>query len=262
MSYQLIDTHAHLDFHQYDADREEVIARAREANVTRIITIGIDRQTSEKAIEIAENHHNIYAAIGIHPHDANEATDEDIEVLKELIQHPKVVAIGEVGLDFYRNISPPDVQRRLFRMFLDWSSEYGKPLIIHTREAEDEILTILKERSKSGWRGVFHCFPGDQKMAETVIEMGFLVSFTGNITFKNSRSLAVARDVPMERLMVETDSPFLTPVPHRGKRNEPAFINFVAQKIAEVKDIPVQQVARITTANAQNLFGFELVEES
>ncbi len=261
MSYTLIDTHAHLDFHQYDADREQVIARARESNVAGIINIGIDLETSRKSIEIAEAHANIFATVGIHPHDAKDASEEDIETLQELLSHPKVVAIGEVGLDFYRNISPPDVQRRIFRMFLDWSQEFALPLVIHTREAEDAIINILKERSKSGWQGVFHCFPGDQHMAETVMEMGFYVSFTGNITFKNSRALEVARAVPLERTMVETDCPFLTPMPHRGKRNEPAYVNFVAQKLAEVKGLPVEEIARITTQNASALFQFELSDE-
>jgi TatD DNase family protein len=258
MSIPLIDTHAHLDFAQFDADRENVILRAQEANVIGIINVGTDLKTSQKSIAIAEVHENIFAAVGIHPHDAAEAGESDIETLRTFLDHPKVVAIGEVGLDFYRHLSPPDVQRRIFRMFLDWALETAKPLIIHTREAEEEILAILQNRSKFGWNGVFHCFPGDERLAAKVLEMGFHISFTGTITFKNSRSTEVMKLVPLERLLVETDCPFMAPVPHRGKRNEPAFAQLVAQKIAEVKGVPFDQVAKNTTENAERLFGFNL----
>ena len=261
MSSAIIDTHAHLDFDRFDSDRQNTIYRAREANVKGIINVGIDLTTTLKSIELAEKYTNIFATAGIHPHDAIEATDEDIEALRELLYHPKVVAIGEVGLDFYRNISPPDVQRKLFRMFMDWFFEYDLPLVIHTRDADEAMLSILKEKSKSGWRGVFHCFAGDQQMAAQVLEMGFHISFTGNITFKNSSSVHVMRDVPMDRLLVETDSPFLTPMPHRGKRNEPAYVNFVVEKIANVKGLTPDEVAHITTKNAQELFDIQLIEE-
>lgn len=257
----LIDSHTHLDFRQFDADREDVIYRAKEANVKAMITIGIDLQTSKQAIEIAEKHANIFAAIGIHPHDAADASDDDIRQLHELLQHEKVVAIGEVGLDFYRNISSPEVQRKMLRLFLGWSRESGLPLIIHTRDADEEILPVIREQGKSGWHGVFHCFAGDQYMADEVLEMGFHISFTGNITFKNYRKLDVVKHVPLEKTLIETDCPFLTPVPHRGKRNEPAFVHFVAQKIAELKGISVNDVARITTANAVNLFNLKIEDE-
>ncbi|NIA30978.1 MAG: YchF/TatD family DNA exonuclease [Actinobacteria bacterium] len=257
----LIDSHTHLDFRQFNADREDVIYRAKEANVKAMITIGTDPATSKEAIKIAEKHTNIFAAIGVHPHDAAEASKNDILELKELLQHDKVVAIGEVGLDFYRNISAPDVQRKMLRMFLDWSQENGLPLIVHTREADEEILTVIREHGKNGWQGVFHCFAGDQYMADQVLEMGFHISFTGNITFKNYRRTDVVNHVPLEKLLVETDCPFLTPVPHRGKRNEPAFVHFVAQKIAEIKGVPVNEVARITTANAVNLFAMNIEDE-
>lgn len=255
MNVMIVDTHAHLEFPQFDADLENVILRAREADVVGIINIGTDLKTSQKSVAIAEAHDNVYAAVGIHPHDAAEAKDEDFEKLKTLLDHPKVVAIGEVGLDFYRNLSPQDLQRRVFRMFLDWAKETSKPLVIHTREAEDDILAILQDRGKCGWRGVFHCFPGDERMADKVINLGFHISFTGTITFKNSRSAEVVRHVPLEKLLVETDCPFMAPVPHRGKRNEPAYAQLVAQKIAEVKEMPLEQVAKQTTENAMNLFG-------
>ncbi len=261
MSPFLIDSHTHLDFRQFDADRNDVIYRAKEANVKAMITIGIDLQTSKQAIEIAEKQTNIFATIGIHPHDAADATDDDIKQLQELLQHEKVVAIGEVGLDFYRRISAPDVQRKMLRMFLNWSKECGLPLIIHTRDAGEEILALIREQGKKDWQGVFHCFSGDPYMADEVLEMGFHISFTGNITFKNYRRLDVVKHVPLEKTLIETDCPFLAPVPHRGKRNEPAFVHFVAQKIAEIKGISANEVARITTANAINLFDLHIADE-
>ena len=263
MNSFLIDTHAHLDFGHYDSDRNDVIWRAQHAGVKAIITIGIDLDTSRASIKIAEEHKNIFAAIGIHPHDAQQATLTDIEQLESLLEHPKVVAIGEVGLDYYRNSSPMDIQRKIFRLFLDLSLTKGYPLIIHTRDADEDIQKMIWEKSRTGWRGVFHCFSGDEKMAERVMEMGFHISFTGNITFKNSRSIDVLKSVPVEKLLLETDSPFMAPVPHRGKRNEPAFVNQVAQKIAEVKGLDIKELADATSQNAIHLFGlaFEAEEE-
>jgi TatD DNase family protein len=259
MNGYLVDTHAHLDFNQFDADRESVLYRAEENGVRQIITIGIDLATSRKSVELAEKYAMVYAAVGIHPHDVAKAGAEDLAEIDALLQHPKVVALGEVGLDFYYHYSPEEIQRKYLRIFLDRSLEGGKPLIIHTREADEAILALLRERSRAGWRGVFHCFSGDAKMAEKVMEMGFHISFTGNITFKNSTSLGVMRDVPLDRLMVETDCPFMAPVPHRGKRNEPAYVQLVAQKIAEVKGCALAVVAEQTTANAAELFQLPLV---
>ncbi len=257
----LIDTHTHLDFNQYDADREEVVCRAKQADVAGMVTIGTDLKTSRKAVEIACQFRNVFAAAGIHPHDAGNATEEDFAELEELYKHPRVVAIGEVGLDYYRNLTKPEIQRRVLRRFLQWAREMDKPLIIHTREAEEDILAILRDMSKKGWRGVFHCFPGDLEMAEKVMDMGFYISFTGSITFKNSTATEIAKNIPLERLLVETDCPFMTPVPHRGKRNEPANVHYVAQKIAELKQIPFEKVAQYTTRNALELFGINLEEE-
>ena len=257
----LIDTHTHLDFEHYNGDREDVILRAKEADVKALLTIGTDLETSKKSIAIAESDFNIFAAVGIHPHDAVEADDEVLLELENMLDHPKVVAIGEVGLDFYRNISPPDVQKKVLKTFLTWSLEKNYPLIIHTREANEDIINVVRDKSRTGWSGVFHCFSGDEKMAEKVLEMGFYISFTGNITFKNSRSRDVMKTVPLEKLLLETDSPFLAPVPHRGKRNEPAFVNQVAQEIAKVKGISSDEVARITSENAIDLFGLTINNE-
>lgn len=255
----LVDTHAHLDFDQFDADREEVLERAEMNGVRQIITIGIDLATSRKCVALAEKYSMVYAAVGIHPHDVAKAGSEDLAEIESLLQHPKTVALGEVGLDFYYHYSPEEMQRKYLRLFLDWSLEMGKPLIIHTRDADEAILTILRERSRAGWRGVFHCFSGDARMTEKVLEMGFYISFTGNLTFKNSTSAMVMHAVPLERLMVETDCPFMAPVPHRGKRNEPAYVQLVAQKVAEVKACSVAVVAERTTANAAALFGLPLL---
>ncbi len=258
----LIDTHTHLYFEQYDSDREKVIARAIGSEVLAMVTIGIDSASSQASIDIAERHGNVFASVGYHPHDAAKMTDQDFEELTEMLNHPKVVAIGEVGLDYHYDYSPRDVQRKVFRRFLDLSLETGKPLIIHTREANEDILDIIRNRSRTGWRGVFHCFAGDEKMAGEVIDMGFHLSFTGNVTFKKSRSLPVAVSVPVEKLMVETDCPFMAPVPHRGKRNEPAFVHYVAQYIAEQKNMAFQEFAVQTTQNAIALFGLSIGEES
>lgn len=262
MNEYLIDTHTHLDFDRYDADREDVIVRAQEANVAAMLTIGIDYNTSLAAIKIAEQHRNIFASVGVHPHDAKDMTDEQFEELRDLLRHPRVKAIGEVGLDYHYDYSPRDVQRRVFRQFLDLSLDTQMPLIIHTREADEDILALLRDKARTGWRGVFHCFSGDANMAKRVLELGFFISFTGNITFKNSRSVHVMRNVPLEKLMLETDSPFMAPIPHRGKRNEPAYVELVARKVAEVKEIPLPQVMQQTTQNAIDLFGLQLEDDS
>lgn len=254
----LIDSHTHLDFNHFDADRKDVILRAQENNVLALISIGIDIQTSRAALKIAQEYDNIFTSAGFHPHDANKMTSDDFDELEQLYSHPKVVAIGEVGLDYFYDYSPREIQRRVFRRFIDLAIEIRKPLIIHTREANEDVLSILKDRAKSGWNGVFHCFSGDENMARKVLDLGFYISFTGNVTFKNSRSLPVAKYVPTERMIVETDCPFLTPVPFRGKRNEPAFVNYVARKIAENKNMPFDEFAIMTTRNAKNLFQLPL----
>jgi TatD DNase family protein len=259
MTAALVDTHCHLDFDRYEPDRHEVIQRAFEADVVGLINISVDLKSALKSIEIAERYPNIYAAVGVHPNDAAEADEEDLDEILSLLQHPKVVAIGEVGLDLYRDYSPKEVQRKLFRRFLRWAMEFEKPLIIHNRDADEEILSLIENTAKSGWSGVFHCFSGDRNFAQRVLDLGFLISFTGTITFKNSTSTPVVKYVPIDRLLLETDSPFLAPVPHRGRRNEPAYVNFIARKIAEIKGLSVQEVAQQTTANAEELFAIRPV---
>ncbi|MBN2001272.1 TatD family hydrolase [candidate division KSB1 bacterium] len=254
MNVSLIETHAHLDFNQYDGHRDSVIQRAFESGIEKIINIGINLETSLASIALAEEYENIYAAVGVHPHDVDAASEIDLEEIKRLYEHPKVIAIGEVGLDFYRNYSRHENQRKLFRMFLDWSFELDLPLIIHSRAADDELMSILKSKAKTGWKGVVHCFSGDEKTADTLLDFGFFISFTGSITFKNFRSAHVVKHIPLERLLVETDCPFMAPEPHRGKRNEPAFVHYIAQKIAELKNVTIADVAKKTSKNAKKLF--------
>lgn len=250
----LIDTHTHLDFDRFDGDRDDMIQRALDAQVAAMLTIGVDHKTSLAAVHLAEENSPLFASVGVHPHDAQKMTEEQFEELAALLSHPRVAAIGEVGLDYHYDYSPRDVQRRVFRRFLDLALETQKSLIIHTREADDDVVELLREKQRSGWRGVFHCFSGDEAMAKKVLDMGFHISFTGNITFKNSRAVDVLKSVPVERLMVETDCPFMAPEPFRGKRNEPAYVVYVARKMAEVKELPFETLVRITSQNAVNLF--------
>jgi TatD DNase family protein len=254
---KLIDTHAHLDSGQFAGDIEEVIARALENGVSRIVTVGCDLESSRRSIEIARSHPEIYASVGIHPHDAGQATDEGIEILRRLIRDEgKIVAVGEIGLDFYRDRSPRDTQRLAFRRQIRLAREVGLPVIVHDRDAHDEVLQILREEEASAVGGVLHCFSGDTAMARSCIELGFHISFPGSITYpKNEAAREVVRNIPVEHMLVETDCPYLSPQSRRGKRNEPAFVRQTAEMIAEVKGLTVEDVARITTLNAYNLFG-------
>jgi TatD DNase family protein len=262
----LSDTHAHLDFPEFDDDRQQVIRRAQQAGLVLIINIGINLETSKRALEIAGANRDIYATIGFHPHDALEATPDAIEQLESLIaadgrQH-KIVAIGEVGLDYYRDLSPRMKQQETFRAMIDLAARNGLPLVIHTRNAHGDTLSILDEMGFSAGEntlsekpvGVFHCFSGDLAFAQEVLKRGFYISFTGNITYKNSNLPGVARDVPLERTLLETDCPFLAPVPHRGKRSEPMMVLSVARALADVHGVPVEQVGEICTQGAHRLF--------
>ena len=250
----LTDTHAHLDFPQFDSDREEAIERALAAGVGIIINVGADLASSRRAVALAEAHPQIYAAVGVHPHDAKTLTEEVLTELRELARHPQVVAIGEIGLDFYRDLSPRDVQRQAFERQLALARELDKPVIIHDREAHAEVMDTL--RRWQGLRGVLHCFSGGLEMARRAVELGFYISIAGPVTFKNARRLPeIVRQLPLERLLIETDCPYLAPHPHRGERNEPAYVRLVAEAVAEIKGLPLEEVARVTTANTQTLFG-------
>lgn len=250
----LIDSHAHLDMEDFDADRDLVIRRARQGGVERIVTIGIDLNSSKKAIEIAKKYEFVYATVGCHPHNANEADARDLEKLRDLASEPKVVAWGEIGLDFFRRHSSPDKQVKAFERQLDIAFEQGLPVIIHDRDAHTELLRILKKRKRL-YRGVIHCFSGNYDLAMAVVEMGFCISFPGTVTYKNAADTQTAASrIPLERLLVETDCPYLTPVPHRGKRNEPLFVNHTAEKIAQLRQMEFKQLSEATSANTIRLF--------
>ena len=261
----LVDTHAHLDSSRYDKDRAAVISRAQEAGVTQMITIGGSLEASRRALALAQEYPFLYAAVGIHPHNAVDLNGAALAELRELAQQPKVVAVGEIGLDFYRDLSPRDVQRRAFQAQLAWAAKMSKPVVIHDRDAHQEVLEILADwaagqaRSPlAGRLGVLHTFSGDLPMAERAIELGFYLSISGPVTYQNARDLPeVVRSVPLERLMVETDCPWLAPHPHRGKRNEPAYVRLVAEQIAALRGIELAKVAQATTANARRLFGLD-----
>jgi TatD DNase family protein len=268
----LIDTHAHLDFAKFDADRPAVIERATAAGVAAIINVGTDLASSRRAVELAEQHEDIYAAVGMHPHDARKLDGTTLGALRELAKRPKVVAVGEIGLDFYRDLSPRDMQRRAFQAQLAWAAKLGKPVIIHDRDAHNEIIEILGDwvaglgnSPLAGRLGVLHTFSGDLDMAEWAMDLGFYISISGPVTYRNERQLPkIVQALPLDRLLVETDCPFLAPHPHRGKRNEPAYVCLVAERIAELKGIALDDLAMATTANARRLFelpNIELEEE-
>ena len=252
----LIDSHAHLEMKDFDRDRDRVIARALAAEVRHIITVATTIPDARKALAIAQKNESVYVAIGIHPHEAKDISDGDYDQLRSLANEKKVVAFGEIGLDFYRNHSPREIQLTRFRELLGLGKDLGLPIILHDRDAHAEIIRILQEEGNGRWKGVFHCFSGDPSMAREILRMGFLISIPGTITFKNSATQQeVVRRIPLEKILLETDSPYLAPEPFRGKRNEPAYIRNTAEKIASLKELSFEDVARITSLNAQLLFG-------
>jgi TatD DNase family protein len=259
----LIDTHAHLDYTDYDPDRAEVIARATEAGVTEIISIGTRLESSICAVELAENFPNIWATVGIHPCDVDEAPDDVVDRLRALAQSPRVVAVGEIGLDYHHLpegetaiAANKERQATLFRRQLELAAGLGLSAVIHQRDSWDDTLAILREFT-GRVRGVFHCFGGTAEQAREVIALGHLVSFTGIVTFKNARQVqATAQDVPAGRFMVETDCPYLAPAPDRGKRCEPAHTRRVAEQIAALRNVPLEEIAARTTETAREFFRF------
>lgn len=261
----LIDTHAHLDAPQFNADRAAVVERAQAAGVKAIVNAGASLESSRQAVALAAQYPEVYASVGVHPHDAKTLDGEVLAALRELARQPKVVAVGEIGLDFYRNLSPQDIQRRAFQAQLAWAARLGKPVIVHDREAHAEVLKTLTSwaagltrSSLAGRVGVLHSFSGDLLMATRAIDLGFYISIAGPVTYQNARRLAeIVQALPLDRLLIETDCPYLTPHPHRGKRNEPAHVRLVAEKIAAIKGLPLDEVAATTTANASRLFELE-----
>jgi len=256
------DTHAHLDLEPLCNAEDEIIRRAREAGVTHIVTVGIDPGSGEKAVEIAHRHGGVYAAVGLHPHDASGFTGDQLMRLDRLSRCDKVVAVGETGLDFFRDRSPRDAQRAAFREQVRLARKRNLPVVVHDRDAHDETLAILSEERASEVGGIIHCFSADLAMARRAIGMNFLISLPGAITYKGSGTQAEAvRQLPLEKLLLETDCPFLAPVPHRGKTNEPSFVPLVAKRVAEIKGLSVEDVARVTTLNAKRIFRIPADEE-
>ena len=245
-----IDSHAHISDREFARDRAEVIERARAAGVTRIINIGCDRKRAIQTIALVEKYDDIYGTVGLHPHDAKDLTGELILELKQWAAHPKILAIGEIGLDFHYDHSPRDVQRRAFRRLIRLAGELGMPVAVHDREAHRECLDILTE--EEGWAngGIFHCYSGSAEMAEEIVQKGFYLSFSGVLTYKNAEKLRrAAMAVPLDRLMVETDCPYLSPQTHRGQRNEPAYVAETGKALAELRGLTEEEMAAITWEN-------------
>ena len=254
----LIDSHAHIQGKEYAGEVEAVIARAHEAGVEKIIAVGGagDMSSNTEAVGLAKSFPGVYATVGMHPHDAKDVGAEELQELKSLTAEPKVIAVGETGLDYYYDHSPREVQRRVFGQFIHLARETGLPIVVHERDAAQDVADLLRTEGAGKLRGVIHCFTGNYEAARAYLDLGFYISFTGIITFKNAEALRdVVRKVPLDRMFVETDSPYLTPVPHRGKRNEPAYVRYVGETIASVKGLSLDEVARLTTENVRKLFG-------
>ena len=255
----LVDSHAHVDVSDFDADRDAMLARARSAGIRMMLAIGNGPEVEKlgAAVPYAEQHDWIFASAGIHPHEARHATDAHYAELDRLARHPRVIAWGEIGLDYHYDHSPRDIQARVFRRQLGQARAAKTPVVIHCREAWPDCLKILDEDWRSsGLGGIFHCYAGTIEEARRGMEMGFLVSFAGNVTYPKAQNLRdVARQIPLDRLLVETDSPFLAPLPHRGKRNEPAYVAEVARTIANVRDLATDEVARAAAENFRRFFG-------
>lgn len=253
---KLIDSHAHIDFDSFDEDIDQVLERAKDAGVCKIVCAGTTVEGSISSHEMALKHPHIYSSAGVHPHEAGDVNEETYEKIKTLAHNEKVIAIGEVGLDYHYKNSPREIQREVFARFITLAKNVNLPLIIHTRKAEEDTLKLLKENEAGKAGGVIHCFSGSLDMAKKCLKMGFYISIPGIVTFKKAANLEeIVKYVPIERMLIETDAPYLAPTPFRGKRNEPAYVKYVAEKIAQIKDLSIEDVARITTLNAEELFG-------
>ena len=253
----LIDSHAHIQGKEYAGETAAVIERARAAGVEQIIAVGGagDMSSNSEAVALADSFENIYATVGMHPHDAKDVGPDELQRLRDLALHPKVIAVGETGLDYYYDHSPRGIQRRVFAQFIRMARATDLPIVVHERDAALESVELLRSEGEGKLCGVIHCFTGNYEAARAYLDLGFYISFTGIITFKNAEALRdVVRRVPLERILVETDSPYLTPVPHRGKRNEPAYVRLVATTVANVRGVSLEDVAQVTTDNTRRLF--------
>ncbi|KQX57721.1 TatD family hydrolase [Paenibacillus sp. Root444D2] len=254
----LTDSHTHLNAEQFNEDQDEVIGRALDAGVTRIVNVGFNRETIPSSIALAERYDFIYSTVGWHPVDAIDMMPGDLEWIEELCKHEKVVAIGEIGLDYYWDKSPKDVQQRVFREQIRLARKLGMPIVVHNRDAHHDILHILKEEKAEEVGGIMHCFSGSWETAKQCLDMNFHISFGGPVTFKNARqSKEVLAQVPLDRILIETDAPYLTPHPFRGKRNETGYVRLVAEMAAEIRGMTLEEIAEITTNNAIRLLGLK-----
>ena len=250
----LFDTHAHFDAEQFDADRHEVLAGLPDRGVSLVVNPGCDIASSRTAIALAEQYPFLYAAIGYHPENCGPWQESDLEIFREMARHPKVVAIGEIGLDYYWEENPPkEFQQQVFRAQMQLAKELDLPVIVHDREAHADSLAIVKEFPEV--KGVFHCYSGSVELAKELVKLGWMISFTGVLTYKNARkAVEVAEAIPLEHLMIETDSPYMAPVPHRGKRNDSGYVLHICEKLAELKGISTEECARITLENGKRFF--------
>lgn len=254
----LIDTHVHLNVQAFDEDRHEVIQRAREIGISHMINVGFNRETIPSSIALAEQYDFIYSTVGWHPTDAKDMTPDDLEWIESLCRHEKVVAIGEIGLDYYWDTSPKDVQARVFREQIRLARKLGMPIVIHNRDAHHDVVQILREEKAAEVGGVMHCYSGSWETAKMCLDMNFYISFGGPVTFKNAKQpKEVLEKVPLDRLLIETDAPYLAPHPYRGKRNESSYVRLVAETAAQIKGISLEELAGITSRNAISIFGIK-----
>jgi TatD DNase family protein len=253
---RLIDSHCHLDFPDFADELDAVVERARAAGVERMITIGTRIDRAERLVEIVDRYDGVHFTVGTHPHEAATEAASDFAAMRELASHPKCVGVGEAGLDYHYNYAPPEVARRIFRGQIALARDLGLPLVIHTREAEEDTAAILKEEMAQGrFKALLHCFTSSRALAETALDLGLMISFSGVVTFKNSADLrAIARDTPLDRILIETDAPYLAPVPYRGKRNEPAFVAATARVVAEAKGMAPEALAEAARTNTIRIF--------
>lgn len=261
-----IDSHCHIDGKAFDGERDEIVQRAKDAGVKAMLNIGTGNPHDgeiARAVEVAELYENVFASVGVHPHDAKLYDDKAEKTLVNLTKSAKVIAWGEIGLDYYYDHSPRDVQREVFIRQIRKAKELDLPIIIHSRDADAETVEILTDEcSYKGFRGIMHCFGGTAEMAESLMKLGFLISFAGNVTFKKAENLRdAARVVPLEKLLIETDCPFLTPIPFRGKRNEPAYVVHTAQFLADFYEVELEKIANQTSENFLKFFGLNLISE-
>jgi TatD DNase family protein len=255
----MIDTHCHLDTEAFDDDRKDVLERAFSSGVEAIVIPSIEPQHFDRVRALVASSDRIYCGVGVHPHNAAEVTEETFQLIEKSLDNERTVAVGEIGLDYYYDFAPRDVQQTVLRRQLRIAKERGLPVILHNRESDDDMLSLLREEQDGSLRGVLHCFSGTPEMARQALDLGMMLSFTGNITYKKSTLGPTVQAVPLERIMIETDAPYMTPVPHRGRRNEPAFVRFIAEKIAELHSVSLDEVLSMTTQTAKRFFHLALL---